>query len=116
MKKQKRCYNHFLVYRKLMSNIFKALNQQKRKIRTLKKISLLTPFLLTNLVKNNNFLFTKPIKKTQTTKKVFGTIIDKDKGEVRTLLQQMSIPFLKKKIRGTYFRSPITITIKKNFI
>lgn len=36
-------------------------------------------------------------KKTKTTKKVFGTIIDKDGNKTKTLLQQVSILLLKKK-------------------
>ena len=44
-------------------------------------------FLLTYLVKCNTLLSNKPIKRTKTTKKILGTIIDKDKIELKIPLQ-----------------------------
>lgn len=77
-----------LIYEKLTSNVFKVTNQQKKKIKILGRISLLTSLLLINLVKNNYFLLIKarPIKKTRTIKKVFGTIVNKDRVEIKTFL------------------------------
>lgn len=57
---------------------FKAIGQPKRKIKTLEKIYLLTPFLLIHLVKNINLLPTRSMKRTKTIKEVFGTIVNKD--------------------------------------
>lgn len=38
------------------------------------------------LMENNSFLFTKLTKKTKTTKKVLGTIVNKNKIEAKTFL------------------------------
>lgn len=70
-----------------MSNIFKAINQQKKKIKTLRKINPLIFFLLIHLIENNNFLSIKLTKRTQTTKKVFDDMVDKDRVEAKTFLQ-----------------------------
>lgn len=80
-----------------MLGISKATNQQKKKIRTLRKISLLTPLLLIYLVENNNLPFTRLIKKIKTTKKVFGAMVDKNKVKAKIFLQQISISLLKKR-------------------
>lgn len=69
-----------------MPNVCKAIDQKKRMIKTLGRISPLTSPLLTHLVKNNNLLFTRPIKKTRITKKIFGAIVDKDKVKTKTFL------------------------------
>ena len=69
-----------------MPSISKNINQQKRRIKTTKKINLLKTFLLTHLVESTNLLFTRLIKKTKTTKKVFDAIIDKNRVKAKTPL------------------------------
>ena len=64
MQKQRHYYNHFLTFEKSIPNFSKAINEQKRRIKTPGKISLLIPPLQTHLMGNNNFLPTKPTKKT----------------------------------------------------
>lgn len=99
MQKQKQYYNHFLVYERLISSVFKIIDQQKRRIKTLERISLMISLLLTYLIKNNNFSPTRAsqTKKTRTTKKVFGAVVDKDRIEAKIFLQQISILLLRKK-------------------
>lgn len=69
-----------------MPSIFKIINQQKKRIKTLGRIKLLISLFLTYLVGNNNFLSIRPIKRTKTTKKVFGTMVDKDRVETKIFL------------------------------
>lgn len=82
-----------------MPSIFKVTKQQKKRIKTLEKINLLTPFFLTYLVKSNNFLYIRVrlIKKIKTTKKVFDIIINKDRNKAKIFLQQVLKSLLKKK-------------------
>lgn len=72
----------------------------KRKIKTLERISLLTLFLLTHLIGSNNFLSTRLIKKTRTSKEIFGVMIEENKVVAKIFLQQVSklLPKEKKKI------------------
>lgn len=85
MQKQRYYYNYFLAYGRLMPTVFKDIDQQNKKIKTLKKISLLISYLLTHLIKHNNLLSIRLTKKTRTTKKVFGTMVDKNKVKTKTL-------------------------------
>lgn len=66
---------------------FQGYRLVKKKIKTLGKISLLISSLLIHLVRNNNLLLTRPIKKTKITKKIFDTILDKIKVKAITFLQ-----------------------------
>lgn len=61
------------------------------------KITPLTTFLLIYLMKSNNFLLTKSIKKTKIPKKIFGTLVDEDRVKAKIPLQQVSITLLSKK-------------------
>lgn len=80
MKKQKQCYNHLLIPRKLMTSVSKITDLRKKKIRTLEKISLLIFLLLMDLIENNNFLPNKArIKRIKTTKEFFGIVKDKNR-------------------------------------
>lgn len=97
MQKQKQPYNYYLICKKLMPYIFMIISQLKKKIRTLGKISLLTFSLLIHLVKSNNILSIKLIKKTKITKEVFGIMIDKIKIIAKIYLQLVSILLLKRK-------------------
>lgn len=80
-----------------MLSIFKDINLQKRRIRTLKRINLLTFPLLTYLVGTNldylSHTRAKLVKKTRITKEVFGAIEGKDRIAAITPLQQVSILF-----------------------
>ena len=87
MQKQKYCYNYPQVPKKLMLSISKEIDQQRKKIKTLRRIILLTSFLLTHLMGNNNLLSTKLTKKRKTIKDVFGTMINKHKVKAKTPLQ-----------------------------
>lgn len=69
-----------------MPSISKVTGLQRERIKTLGRISVLTPLLLTHLVENNNLSLTRLTKKTKTNKKIFVTIVDKNKVEVKTLL------------------------------
>lgn len=84
-----------MVYKKLMLSIFKAINSQKMRIKTLRRRILLTYFLLIHRVGNNNLLSIRLIKKTRSIKEVLGTIVNKDKIEAKTPLYQLF--FLQKK-------------------
>lgn len=68
---------------KLIKTISKNIGWQKKRRRTLEKISLLTLLLLIYLVVNtlNNFLPTKTkmVKKTKTTMEVFGAVKGKNR-------------------------------------
>ena len=78
MQKQKRCYNHLQISKKLMPSISKDINQQKRRIRTLEKISPLIFLLLIYLIGSNLSIKARPIKKTITTEEILDIIRDKD--------------------------------------
>ena len=73
-----------------MPSISESISLQKRRRKTLGKISPLIFLLLMHLIENtpNNFLpnKTRPATKIWTTKKVLGTIADKDKIAIMTLL------------------------------
>lgn len=72
-----------------MPNISEVINQQKKKIKILRKISPLTPFLLTYLIGSNNFstIRARLTKKTRTTKKVLNTMVDKNITKTKIFLQ-----------------------------
>lgn len=78
MQKQRHYYNYPQISTKLIQSISKGTGLQKRKRKTLERISLLTLLLLIYLVASisNNFLSTRArlTKRTRTTKEVFGTI------------------------------------------
>lgn len=78
-----------MVYKKLMLSIFKAINSQKMRIKTLRRRILLTYFLLIHRVGNNNLLSIRLIKKTRSIKEVLGIIVNKDKIEAKTPLYQI---------------------------
>lgn len=79
-----------------MLSVFEGINQQKKRIRTLRRISLLIFPLLICLVENNPSTRAKPIRKLRPTKKVFNT---KNKNRIAAiaLLPLIPILFLKKK-------------------
>lgn len=64
-------------------------NDIKKKIKTLKKVSLLIPPLLMYLIRSNNLLSTKnrSVEKTKTTKKVLGIEVYENRVETKTFLQ-----------------------------
>lgn len=99
IKKPRWFYNSNLIYKRSIPSAFKAISKQKKRIRTLEKMSLLIRYLLIDLMESNNPLSTRLIKKTKITKKVFGAIVDKDKVVAKTSLSQMSILLSKKKKR-----------------
>ena len=99
MQKQKRCYSRPPARGRSMPSVSEATGQQRRKIRTLGRISPLTPPLLTYLVGSNNLPPTKPIKRIRTTKEVLGAMVDEDRVEVKTPLQQVSTLLAKRKKR-----------------
>lgn len=99
-----------------MPNVSKDTDQQKKKIRTSKKISLLPLLLLIYLVESNLPIRTRLIKRTKTTKDVFGTIKNKNRVVAITSSQQVLIPFWRKKkkisfISNTFFAERKVITL-----
>lgn len=80
-----------------MLSVSKTISLQKKRIRILERMILLTPLLLIILIRSNNFPLTRLIKRIKTTKEVFGTMIKKDKFEAKTLLQQVLILLSKRK-------------------
>lgn len=80
-----------------MSSVSKSIDQQKRRIKTLGRTSLLTFLLLTYLVVGNLLIITRPTRKIKTTKKVLNT---KNKNRViaMTFLHQVSMLSRKKKM------------------
>ena len=80
-----------------MPSVFEVTNLQKKRIKTLEKINLLIPFLLTYLIKNNNFLSTRLTKKIRTIREIFGTIVNKNRVIGKIQLQKLSTLLLKKK-------------------
>ena len=78
-----------------MPSVFEGTDQQKRKIKTLEKISTLTSSLLIYPVASRHFSPTR--KKNRTTKEVLIIVVDEDGDEVKTPLQQVSIFFLRRK-------------------
>lgn len=72
-----------------MLNVFEVTDQQKLRIKTPEKISLLTLLSLMYLVGNNSLLLIKSTKKTITTKEILGTMINKDEVRTKTHLQQI---------------------------
>lgn len=103
MQRQRHCYYHLQVLTKLMPSVFEDIDLQKRKIKTLRRISPLTFFLLTYLVGSNSNhpppIKAKPAKKTKTTKEFLGAVGSKNRIAVMILLQQVSISFSRKKRR-----------------
>lgn len=83
MQKQRYYYNYHLLLKRWILSVFKITNQQKKKIKILKKINLLILFLLTYLVKNNNLLSIRLIKKTKTTREIFDAMVNEDKVEAK---------------------------------
>lgn len=69
-----------------MPCIFKAIDLQKRRIKIPERISLPIPLLVKHIVRSNNLLFTRSIKKTRIIKEVFDAMVDKDKFEAKTSL------------------------------
>lgn len=99
---------------KLMLNVSKITNQHKKKIKSSRKINLLTTSLLIYLVENNNFLPTKSTKKIKTTKEVLVAILDKDKVKTKIFLDKvLMLLSKKKKPREIYPISYITIAMRR---
>lgn len=99
---------------KLMPNVSKITNQHKKKIKSSRKICLLTTFLLIYLVENNNFLLIKSTKKIKTTKEVLVAILDKDKVKTKTFFDKvLMLSSKKKKPREIYPISYITIAMRR---
>lgn len=67
-----------------MSSVFKGTDQQKKRIRTPKKIGLLIPPLLIYPVRSNHLLPTR--KKTRAIKEVLSATMGKDKVKAKTPL------------------------------
>lgn len=101
-----------------MSSIFKNIDLQKRRIKTLEGISLLTLYLLTYLMKSNliNFLSTiaRSAKNIKNNKEVLNVIKSKVRIAALIHLQQVLILFSRKKRK----MSPIlnTFIIEKKVI
>lgn len=100
-----------------MLSISKNIDLQKKRIKTLRRINLLTLSLLTYLVgsNTNNLLPTKArlAKKIKTTKKIFSIIRDKNRVILMNFLQQVSI-LSRKKRRISLISN--TSTVKKRVI
>lgn len=101
-----------------MSSIFKNIDLQKRRIKTLEGISLLTLYLLTYLMKSNLINFPSTIarsaKKIKNNKEIFNVIKSKVRIAALIHLQQVLILFSRKKGK----MSPIlnTFIIEKKVI
>ena len=66
-------------------------------------------------VENNNFLYTIKIKITESIKKVFGTMINKNKAKAKTFLQQVLI-LLSRRKKKTFFILNTFFTKRKAII
>ena len=95
MYRQMRYYNYPQALGRSMSSISKGIDQWKRKIRTLEKISLSTFSLLMYIVGSKYLLFNRT--KTGTNKEVFATMVDGDRDKIKTLLQQVSTLLARRK-------------------
>lgn len=90
-----------------MSNVFKGIDQQKKRIKIPKSTNSLTDLLLIYLVENNPLTRTRPIRKIEIIKEV-SSIKDKNKVITMTLL------FLRRKKK--IFHRLNTSTAKKKAI
>lgn len=97
---QKHCYNYLETPERFMPSIFKNINQQRKRIRTLEKKILSTSPLLIYSIRNKHPLFTRHFlptrKRTGTIKEVFSIGIEKDQDKTKISLKQMLTLLLKR--------------------
>lgn len=111
MQKQKYYCSHLQTLAKLILSAFKGISLQKRRGKTLEKISLWTLFLLIYLIGSSHFPTTKYLlliqKKIKTIKKILSTSEDRD--EAKTPQRQVSTSLLRKKKKTPFKSNTFTV-------